>query len=91
METICSILGYLLSDKVTFIFFELLFFLFFIFAVWKNRQFRSSGGTITRGEKSWNYFYLAYGIASVIMIQIISVSDSLKGYKGIISVLNVGI
>ncbi len=91
METICSILGYIMSDQVTFIFFELLFLLFIVIAVWRNSRFKRSGGSVKRDQKTWNYFYLAYGIASVIMIQIISVSDWGKGYKVIISVANIGL
>lgn len=90
-DTFWSFLAYILSDKVTFIFFELLFLLFFVFAVWKNWRYRSSPFSVTRGKTSWDYFYLAYGIVSVIMIQIISVSESLKGYKVLISILNVGL
>jgi len=82
----------IVGDKYTFPFFEILFLLFVVYVVMKDWKFRrSSGGTVKRGKESWSYFYLTYGIASVIMMQIISVSDSLKNYKVVISVVNLGL
>jgi len=89
MEGIISILKFLVSDKVIFPLFELLFLLFIVYAIVMNMISRRKGvGAVKRGEKSWNYFYLSYGIASVILMQIISVSESLKDYKVIISIVN---
>ena len=42
----------------------------------------TSHGFGKRGDKRWNHFYLAYGILSVVVTQIISISEFGKGYKG---------
>ena len=82
----------MISDKFTFPFFESVFLIFFIYVILKDWWFRHApGGKVKRGEKSMGYLYLTYGITSVIMMQIISVSDSLKSYKVIISVVNLSL
>jgi hypothetical protein len=90
MEFLCLIL----SDDVILPLFELVFLGLFIFAILRDRGwFVTKGGLVTeviRGEKSWNMFYLAIGIASVVMMQVINSADALKGYKTIISILNLG-
>lgn len=47
-------------------------------------------GSVARGEKSWNYFYLAYGILSLFVTQIISLSECGKGYKVFITLVDLG-
>lgn len=44
-----------------------------------------------RGEKSWSYFPLAYGILSVVVTQINSISEFAKGYKVLITVADLAI
>lgn len=53
--------------------------------------FRWHGGatpSVKRGEKGWGYFPLAYGIASVVLLQVINVAEALEGYKTLISLLD---
>jgi hypothetical protein len=89
---ICLVIYYIARDKFTFPSFELLFLLFVFYVVFRDWRFRHlPGGKVKRGEKSMGYLYLADGITSVIMMQIISVSDSLKGYKVNISVINLSL
>ena len=46
--------------------------------------------SVNRGEKSWNYFYLVYGVLSVIAIPVISLSEFGKGYKVSIALIDLG-
>lgn len=85
-------LGILLCDQIIFPLFEVFLLVVFLYAIAKeHRWFMKSTGamlTVKRGEKSWSYFNLAYGIASVVLLQVINVSEALKGYKTIISLAN---
>jgi hypothetical protein len=42
---------------------------------------KGDGASIKRSEKSWSYFYLFYSVFSVILTQVISLSEVGKGYK----------
>lgn len=85
-------LDILLSDQIIFPLFEVFLLLVFLYAIVKeHRWFMKSTSvvlSVKRGEKTWNYFNLAYGIASVVLMQVINVSEALKGYKTIISLAN---
>lgn len=89
---ICSIVATLFSDQVIFPLFEILLFIIFLYASAKEYRWftkeASIYGAVKRGEKSWNHFYLAYGVASVVLLQVINSSEALKGYKIIISLIN---
>jgi len=80
------------SDKVIFPLFEVIFLIIFFYAMFKERGWftkrTSVTATVKRGEKSWNMLNLAYGIASVVLLQLINAAESLKGYKTIISSIN---
>jgi len=92
MEALCSIVRTLLGDRVIFPLFEFLFFGVFLYAVARERGWFTKRGRLARrakrGEKSWGYFNLAYGIASVVLLQIINVADALEGYKTVISLVD---
>ncbi len=81
-----------LSDNVIFPAFEILFAGLFLFAFLREYGLfvKKTGVTaiVTRGEESWNKFYLAFGIVSVVLMQVINSADALKGYKTIISITN---
>ena len=47
--------------------------------------------SVRRCDESWNHFYLAYGILSVVVTQIISISKFGKGYKVLITVVDLAI
>ena len=52
--------------------------------LYARRDIKRQGGvlaTVKRGEQGWSYLNLAYGITSILLIQIISVSEALKGHK----------
>ena len=86
----------LICDSIVFIAFH--FFLFFtlLYAVIKvslgKRRFEKGDSgveaTVIRGDPSWNSLQLTYGIASVLIIQLISVSESFKGFKVAISIVD---
>ncbi len=82
----------ILNDKIMFPVFEILFIVFFLYAILCDRGcFKRKGtleSTVRRGEKSWNYFNLCFGISSVVLMQMINSSEALIGYKTIISVVN---
>lgn len=40
---------------------------------------------VIRGEKSWAYFQLFFGISSLVMLEIIAATEALVGYKTIIT------
>lgn len=88
MDTLC----FLLSDKVIFPLFEVSFVGLFVFAVLRERGWfvRKTGGIaiVKRGQESWNKFNLTFGIASVVLMQVINSTDALEGYKTIISITN---
>ncbi len=83
---------FILSDKVIFPVFEISFFLLFFYAFLREKGFfiNKSGVklSVKRGKESWNNFYLTFGIASIILIQVINSSNSLRDYKTIISIIN---
>ncbi len=92
MDTFYLVVESLFNDEVIFLLFELLFLVLFLYALAKEHGLftRKTGvvASVKRGEKSWNYFYLAYGIASVVLLQVINSAESLEGYKTIISLIN---
>jgi hypothetical protein len=59
-------------------------------AILGSYRMKRDDASVKRGEKSWNYFYLAYGVLSVIFIQVISLSESGKGYKVYIALVDLG-
>lgn len=59
-----------------------------VYAVFGSYRMKQDTASVKRGEKGWNYLYLAYGVLSVIVIQIISLSDFGKGYKVAIALVD---
>ena len=67
-----------------------------IFRQWvaRRREARGMNGvdaTVIRGEIGWSHLNLAHGIASILLIQVISVSESFKGHKVALSIADLGI
>ena len=84
-------LYFLLSDKVIFPLFEVIFFGLFVFAVLRERGGTKKTGAIAivkRGQESWNKLNLAFGLGSIVLMQVINSADALEGYKTIISTAN---
>jgi hypothetical protein len=80
-----------ISDCYAFTVFEILFLLFFVFAFFKDITVRHGGPSVTRGEESRKTLHLAYGFAAVLLMQVINSTEAYKGYKTIISVVNLAI
>ena len=79
------------SDSVGFVILHLGLLALLLYAVLGERKMKRDMASVKRGEKSWNHFYLAYGILSVVITQIISISEFGKGYKVLITVVDLAI
>jgi hypothetical protein len=81
-----------LSDKFILPLFEGVFLLLFICALLHEKGFLRKQSnlkmSIKRGEKGWEDLTLVFGIASIVLMQIINSADALHGYKTIISITN---
>lgn len=81
-----------LGDKFIFPLFEGVFLLLFIYALLHEKGFLRKQSnlkmSVKRGEKGWENFTLVFGIASIVLMQIINSADALHGYKTIISMIN---
>ena len=88
MDSILCIFG----DSVIFVILHIGLIILLIYAfIGERKMKRDPVVGLKRGEKGWNYFYLAYGILSVIVTQIISISEFGKGYKVFITVFDLGV
>lgn len=79
------------GDSVVFVILHIGLLALFFYAVFGELKMKHDMPTVKRGEKSWNHFYLAYGILSVIVTQIISISEFGKGYKVLITFIDLAI
>jgi hypothetical protein len=79
------------GDSVVFVALHVGLFLLVLYALWCERKMKSDMVRVKRGKDGWNNFYLAYGILSVIVIQIISISEYGKGYKVLITIIDLGL
>jgi hypothetical protein len=86
-----TMINLLLSDKVVFPVFQILFLLVFVYAVLQELLTRNSGIMVTRGEEGWKNFEFAYGILAVIATLLISTTEALKGHKTIIALSDLGV
>lgn len=51
----------------------------------------SSTLSALRGPESRQSFHLAYGLVSVVVLQLINTTEALQGYKTIVSILDLGV
>ena len=79
------------SDSVVFVILHIGLLALVLYAILCEPKMKRDIATVKRGEKSWNHFYLAYGILSVVVTQIISISEFGKGYKVLITVVDLAI
>jgi len=88
-----SQLYFFLSDRFFFPLFEVCFLVLFMYALLREKRWLRSKDaletTIKRGEKSWTVFDFAFGILSVVLMQIINCAETLFGYKTFISIMNI--
>lgn len=83
-----GIIKYLIGDSVIFIALQIGLIVLFLYAIWGDQKRKKRNIKIKRGEKSWDHFYMAYGFLSVVVTQIISISEFGKGYKIIFTVVD---
>ena len=81
----------ILSDKIIFPLVQVLFFVFVAYAYYRAQLMKKDSASLTRSEKSWNYFYFSYGITSILLIQVINGADVTEGYRTILSVIDLGL
>jgi hypothetical protein len=93
----------LTSDRVAFTLFEIAFWSVVLLAYVKEKQFWHRikhrilgppsieiGMSVKRGDESWNYFLFAYGVASVVITQVISSTSAFRSHKTVFVVSNLG-
>lgn len=78
-------------DSVVFVVLHIGLLALVVYAMWGERKMKCDMASVKRGQKSWDYFNLTYGILSVVVIQIISISDFGSGYKVFISIFDLGV
>jgi len=85
-----KILQMAISDMVMMFGLHLGLLILVLCSILGSHRMKRDMAAVKRGAKGWNYFYLAYGILSVIVVQIISVSDFAKGCKVFIVFVDLG-
>jgi hypothetical protein len=55
-------------------------------SLWKRKGVRLS---LTRGPGSWKKFGIAYGVSSVLILQLINSSETFVGHKVLLSLFNI--
>jgi hypothetical protein len=80
-----------LSDISIFSIIHILIFFVSLFAILKNNKINNPSFKMTRGAESFNGLNLMYGIASILILQIINVSEAYKNYKVLISIIDLSI
>lgn len=93
MGSIFELIKKLLSDKYIFLLLQISFVVLFLLAVIreKNAKYHNPKISVKRGNESITNLYIAYGIASVIFIQIINICSVYNNHKVFISVINISI
>jgi hypothetical protein len=91
----------ILTDKYVFPAFEVALGLLFLYALGQDtrlfQRFRRRRGGLTadlsviRGAESREQFHVAYGLLSVIVLQVVNAAETLKGYKTVLSLADIGI
>ena len=81
----------ILSDVVIFTALHVVFIILLFYAIYGEWKMKNDISSVKRGQKSWDHFNLGYGILSVVVIQLISISEVGKEYKVFISVVDLGI
>lgn len=79
------------SDSIVFVALHVGLLALVIYAIRGEWKMKHDMVSVKRGDKGWNLLCLAYGILSVVVIQIISISEFGKGYKVIITVMDLAI
>jgi len=101
LHKITSAVRFLTSDRIVFILFQIAFWSVVFIAYVKEKQFWARlkrrilgspgievGMSVKRGDESWSYFLFAYGVASVIITQVISSTSAFRNHKTIFVLSN---
>ena len=87
MEQIITVVLFAFGDGIALLGIHTALLLAFIHAILRdNGLLGRHGGIVTRGDRSRSYFYIVYGVISVILIHVIGVADAAHGYKVSISI-----
>jgi len=93
IDQLFSVFLALFSDQVVFPLLQLYLVFVFVYAFAKeSRWFRKKSNlslAVKRGEKSWDYFHVAYGIALLILVEVVGSTEALTGHKTLISVVDI--
>jgi hypothetical protein len=90
LEGAMKIFQFMISDMFMILLLHLGLLVIVLYSIFGSYRMKNDLGRVKRGEKSWNYFYLAYGVLSVIVIQVIGLSEFGKGYKVFMALVDVG-
>jgi hypothetical protein len=59
-----------------------------LYAIWGSHKMKQDEVYVKRGEEGWDRLALVYGILSVVVTQIISLSEGGKGHKVFITLID---
>ncbi len=83
------------SDAIVFSAFQAIFLALFLYAFVKDRGWftRDTGcsATVKRGKESWANFHLMYGLLVVVFVEVINTTETLKGFKTIITLADLSV
>lgn len=98
-----SVVRLLTDDRIVFTLFQIGFWSLVVFAYGREKRFWTRlkrrilgapgieiGMSVKRGDESWNSFLFAYGVASVIITQVISSTSAYRNHKTILVLSNLG-
>lgn len=77
------------GDTIVFSTFQAIFLSLFLYAFVKDRGWftlnTGLSATLKRGKESWANFHLMYGLLAVVFVEVINTTETLKGFKTIIT------
>lgn len=84
-----------IGDTVAFSIFQALFLVLFLYAFAKDRGWFTRdidfSGIVKRGKESWANFHLMYGLLAVVFVEAINTTQTLKGFKTIITLADLSV
>jgi hypothetical protein len=91
-----------MADKLCLTLIHIILIVFLAYSIWNDIHYRqqltkkvgngfSASATVTRGEKSMNAIYVAYGIATIAIALAVQVAETAKGYKSVLIIIDYGI
>jgi hypothetical protein len=92
-DNLSNLLSFAMSDKFGFCLFEILFFLIFLYALWKDKISSCRGiiSEITRGEESRNVFMVSASAFTTLVLSIIfTISSYPKEGRMVFYLINLG-